>query len=305
MEASRTAPTVESSDGAQSTRLRSLVEAGVALSSELSLDGLLQRLVEIAADSGRTRGYAALAFSMLGRVWRLERFVTHGIDAETRVAMGAPPEGRGILGVLLHDATPFRLADLTADPRSVGFPPHHPPMRSFLGVPILLRAATFGNLYLTEKAAGQQFTKEDEELVTLLAAQAAVAIENARLYEAATRWSATLESLNEVGNALSTETEIDRVLEIVVSRVRDLLGARFVGVLLPEGSDELRFAASGRGRTPDLEARQIDQPLGVEERPRALSATERTGRLRCSNDPEGGSGTSCGVCSAARAFGFR
>ena len=105
--------------------------------------------------------------------------------------------------MLIRDAEPLRLHDLTADPRGVGFPPHHPLMQTFLGVPIVLRGVAYGNLYLTEKAGGEDFTAEDEELVTLLAAQAAVAIENARLYESATRWLAQLESLNEIGNALA------------------------------------------------------------------------------------------------------
>ena len=119
--------------------------------------------------------------------------------------------------MLIREATPLRLHDLGEDPRSVGFPPNHPPMRTFLGVPILLRGVAYGNLYLTEKAGGEDFTEEDEELVTLLAAQAAVAIENARLYEAATRWSRQLESLNEVGNALATETDLDRLLDLVAA----------------------------------------------------------------------------------------
>src|SRR5581483_8218244 len=110
-----------------------------------------------------------------------------------------------ILGVLIRDRRALRLDDLTQDPRSVGFPPAHPPMRSFLGVPILLRGVAYGNLYLTEKRGADDFTDEDEELVTLLAGQAAVAIENARLYEASTRWSRQLQSLEEVGNALATE----------------------------------------------------------------------------------------------------
>ncbi len=223
------------------SRLRSLVEAGLALTSELSLDAVLQRLVEISAELTGAR-YAALGVIDQGGS-KLERFVVHGIDAETQAAMGELPQGRGILGALLHDARPLRVDDLTTDPRSVGFPPHHPPMRSFLGVPILLRGVTFGNLYLTEKEGGRQFTSEDEEIVTLLAAQAAVAVENARLYEAATRWSARLQSLNEVGNTLANETELDRLLELTVSRLRELLDARFVGVLLPEGPDLLRVAA--------------------------------------------------------------
>jgi signal transduction histidine kinase len=117
-------------------------------------------------------------------------------------------------------------------------------MRSFLGVPVMLRGVAYGNLYLTEKAGGEDFTDEDEELVTLLAAQAAVAVENARLYESATRWSRQLESLIEVGNALARETDLDRILDLVARRLVELLEARLVTVLLPAGEDELRFAAA-------------------------------------------------------------
>src|SRR3982751_4223431 len=116
-------------------------------------------------------------------------------------------------------------------------------MRSFLGVPVMLRAVAYGNLYLTEKAEGEDFTEDDQELVTLLAAQAAVAIENARLYESATQWSRQLESLIEVGNALATETDLERILDLVVRRLQELLEARLVTALLPAGPD-LRFAAA-------------------------------------------------------------
>ena len=120
-------------------------------------------------------------------------------------------------------------------------------MRSFLGVPILLRGVAYGNLYLSEKADETDFTDEDEEIVTLLAAQAAVAVENARLYESATEWSRQLESLNEIGNALLTELDLKRLLELVARRLRELIDARVVAIALPEG-DELRIeAAAGEG----------------------------------------------------------
>jgi signal transduction histidine kinase len=222
-------------------RLRALVKTGVAITSELSLDALLQRLVKSASELTGAR-YAALGVIDPGGSV-LERFLTTGIDAETQAAIGDPPRGLGILGVLIRDATPLRLHNIGDDPRSVGFPPNHPTMRSFLGVPIHLRGVAYGNLYLTEKADGEDFTEEDQELVELLASQAAVAIENARLYEAATGWSKQLESLNEVGNALATETDLDRLLDLVARRLRELLDARLVTVLLPSGDDELRFAA--------------------------------------------------------------
>ena len=222
-------------------RLRALVEAGVALTSELSLDALLQRLVEAAAELTAAR-YAALG--VIDRSGsELERFLTTGMDAETHAAIGDLPRGRGILGVLISEDAPLRLHDLGQDARAVGFPPNHPPMRTFLGVPIHLRGIAYGNLYLTEKAGGEDFTEEDQELVGLLASQAAVAIENARLYEAATAWSKQLESLNEVGNALGTEMDLDRLLDLIARRLRELWRARLVTVLLPSGPDALRFAA--------------------------------------------------------------
>ena len=239
-------------------RLRALVEAGVAITAELSLDALLQRLVEAAAALTGAR-YAALGVIDRERSG-LERFLTAGMEAETQEAIGDLPRGRGILGALISDAVPLRLHDLGEDPRAVGFPPNHPPMRTFLGVPIHLRGVAYGNLYLTEKEGGEDFTEEDEELVTLLASQAAVAIENARLYEAATGWSKQLESLNEVGNALATETELDRLLDLIARRLRELLDARLVTVLLPAaptsfGSPRSRARETGRSSARGSRAR--------------------------------------------------
>jgi two-component system, NarL family, sensor histidine kinase DevS len=212
-------------------RLRAMVEAGVALASELSLDAVLQKIVEAAAALTSAR-YAALGvLDASGRM--LDPFIVTGMDEETQEAIGERPHGRGILGALIEDAEPLRLEDLTKDPRSVGFPPHHPPMRSFLGVPILLRGVAYGNLYLTEKEGGAPFTEDDEELVLMLSSQAAVAIENARLYEAATRWLRQLESLNEIANALVSETDVERTLELVTTRLRELVQARIVLIALP------------------------------------------------------------------------
>jgi signal transduction histidine kinase len=222
-------------------RLRALFAAGLAVTSELSLDALLHRLVEAAAELTGAR-YAALGV-IDANGSELEEFITHGVDDDLRAEIGEPPRGRGILGVLIREARPLRLHDLTEDPRSIGFPPGHPPMRSFLGVPILLRGVVYGNLYLAEKQNEEDFTDEDEELVTLLAGQAAVAIENARLYEASTRWSRQLQSLQEVGNALATETDLEKLLDLIVRRLRELLGARVVALALPSGADALRFAA--------------------------------------------------------------
>jgi signal transduction histidine kinase len=223
-------------------RLRGLVEAGIELTSELTLDGVLRRLVETAAQLTEAQ-YAALGvIDPSGR--GLERFVTTGVDEETLRAIGEHPRGRGILGVLIREARPLRLHDLTEDPRSVGFPPGHPPMHTFLGVPIVLRGVAYGNLYLCEKAGGEDFTEADEEVVTLLAAQAAVAIENARLYESATRWLRHLESMIEVGNALAGEFELPRLLELICQRLRELVSARTVFVALPAPDGSLRIEAA-------------------------------------------------------------
>jgi signal transduction histidine kinase len=224
-------------------RLRVLVDAGIALSSELSLDALLQQLVETAAQLTGAR-YAALGvIDQTGT--GLERFLTTGIDVETHAAIGDLPRGRGILGVLIREAKPLRLTTLGDDPRSVGFPAHHPPMSTFLGVPILLRGVAYGNLYLTEKEGRGGFTQEDEELTQLLAAQAAVAIENTRLYETSTRWLRQLESLNEIGDALTGELELESLLSLVARRLRALIHARLVLIALPEpGREGLRIAAA-------------------------------------------------------------
>jgi signal transduction histidine kinase len=223
-----------------STRLRTLIETGLAINSELSLDGVLQRIVEAAALVTGAQ-YAALGvIDPTGT--SLERFITHGIDEETRRVIGDLPRGRGVLGALITDSETLRLHDLAEDPRSVGFPPGHPPMKTFLGTPIVLRGVAYGNLYLTEKEGGADFDSDDEELVSLLSAQAAVAIENARLYESATGWSRQLESLQEISSALVGELDLPRLLQLVVERLRDLLDARIVAIALP-APDGLRIEA--------------------------------------------------------------
>jgi signal transduction histidine kinase len=226
----------------QRDRLRLLVEAGISLASERSLDALLQRIVDTAARLTDAR-YAALGVvDPSGR--SLERFLTSGIDEETYAAIGDIPRGRGLLGVLIREAKPLRVHDITADPRSVGFPPNHPPMHTFLGVPILLRGVTYGDLYLAEKAGGGDFTEEDEDVIQLLASQAAVAIENARLYESSTRWLRQLESINEIGNALASQLELEPLLAMVAARLRALVRARIVLIAVPDTEEALRVAAA-------------------------------------------------------------
>jgi len=161
-------------------QLAALVEAGMTLAAERSLESVLERIAEVAC---RLLGARYGALGILDERGGLGQFITAGIDEEGKARIGPLPVGKGILGVLVREAKPLRLRDLTQDPRAHGFPPNHPPMRSFLGVPIISKGKVFGNLYLTEKQGAEEFSKEDEKLAVTLAAQAAIAIENASLYE--------------------------------------------------------------------------------------------------------------------------
>jgi signal transduction histidine kinase len=165
-------------------RLRTLVKTGMILSAKLSLETVLQRIANMACKLVNAR-YAALG--VLDGKGGLSRFITAGIDEKTKRAIGPLPVGKGILGVLVHEARPLRLKDLTNDPRAHGFPPNHPPMRSFLGVPVVSKGKVLGNLYLTEKQGAEEFGERDKALAVTLAAQAAIALENASLYEALRR----------------------------------------------------------------------------------------------------------------------
>ena len=166
-------------------RLERLVIAASSLIVEVSLEGVLQRVVEVAAEVIGARYAAIGVLAPDGRL--LESFTTHGIDQDLRGMIGALPRGHGILGLVIREARPIRLPDLTRHPDSYGFPPHHPPMHSFLGVPIVGKRGVFGNLYLTEKLGGQVFTEADEHTAILLAANTAAAVENARLHEESAR----------------------------------------------------------------------------------------------------------------------
>jgi two-component system, NarL family, sensor histidine kinase DevS len=166
-------------------RLERLVLTASGLITEVSLEGVLERVVQVAAEIIGAHYAAIGVLAPDGRM--LESFTTYGVDAELRARIGPPPRGHGILGLVIREARPIRLPDLTRHPDSYGFPPHHPPMRSFLGVPIVGRRGVFGNLYLTEKLGGGTFTEEDEHVAVLLAANTAAAVENARLHEESAR----------------------------------------------------------------------------------------------------------------------
>ncbi|MDH4111352.1 MAG: GAF domain-containing sensor histidine kinase [Actinomycetota bacterium] len=176
-----TAKALARTTAASDARAGMLIEAGLALASELDLDAVLDRIVELAVAITGAR-YGALGVLGEDRP-RIERFITHGVTAEQRAAIGDPPVGHGILGLLIRERRPMRIPEIGADPRSAGFPPNHPPMHSFLGAPVKALGQIFGNIYLTEKQDAAEFTEDDEQALVVLATQAGVAIENARLYE--------------------------------------------------------------------------------------------------------------------------
>jgi signal transduction histidine kinase len=180
----------------QTDRDRQLIEAGMILASELSLDAVLLRIVELAVDITGARYGALGVLTPDGR--EIQEFVTVGITPEERAALGDPPKGHGLLGELIREARPLRIPDISADPRSVGFPPNHPPMTSLLGAPIAGRGRVFGNVYLTDKQGAEAFDEEDERVLLVLAAQAAVAVENARLTEESERRGRELQRLHVV-----------------------------------------------------------------------------------------------------------
>jgi len=175
-------------------RLKRLLEvANSVMITEVSLDGVLTRVAQVAAEVIGARYAAIGVVGSDGRM--LEHFTTYGVDDELRARIGRPPEGHGILGLIIRDAKPLRLPDLTRHPDSCGFPPHHPPMHSFLGVPIFGRGVVSGSLYLTEKTGGETFTEEDEHLAILLAAKTSAAVENARHHEDSARLLAEVQQL--------------------------------------------------------------------------------------------------------------
>ncbi len=230
-------------------RLERLIEVGRSLVSELHLPNVLDRVLEVARELTGAR-YAALGI-LDEEKEQLEQFLTVGVDEEQRTRIGSLPRGHGVLGLLIRDPRPLRLEDVGSHPDSYGFPPNHPPMKAFLGAPVLIRGEAWGNLYLTEKEGGP-FTEEDEEALLVLADWAAIAIENARLYEGVQRRRGELEravrgleATIEIARALAGETKLDRVLELVVKRGRALVEATAVVIMLLEGEELVVKATAG------------------------------------------------------------
>lgn len=247
------------SEALDEPRLRELIDVGRSLVAELDPEVIFRRMLEVACELTGAR-YAALGILDEDR-HELERFITHGVDAAGHRAIGNLPRGRGILGLLIEQPRPLRLGDVGAHPRSYGFPPAHPPMSTFLGVPVMIRGHAWGNLYLTEKEEGE-FDDADEQSAVILAEWAAIAFENARLYHSVEnrgdemeRTVHKLEATTEIARAVGGETDLKRILEIVVKRGRALVEARSLLILLRDGDELAPASLAGEREGPVVEAR--------------------------------------------------
>ncbi|KUI40972.1 histidine kinase [Mycobacterium sp. GA-1199] len=216
-------------------RLDGLVDAMLVVTSGLELDQTLRTIVHTAIELVDAQ-YGALG--VRGHDHELVEFIYEGIDESMRERIGHLPEGRGVLGVLIDDPKPIRLDNISHHAASVGFPPHHPPMRTFLGVPVRIRNEVFGNLYLTEKAGGQPFSEDDEVLVQALAAAAGIAIDNARLYEQSKTRQSWIEATRDIGTELLAGTDPATVFRLVADESRHLSGAKMTLVAVPADPDE-------------------------------------------------------------------
>jgi signal transduction histidine kinase len=230
-------------------RLRGLLDAVVAITEDLDLPTVLRRIVEAACDLVGAQ-YGALGVLAPDRR-SLSDFFTVGIDEQTRRKIGSLPQGRGVLGLLIDEPQPIRLARITDHGRSYGFPPNHPPMSTFLGVPVAVRGEVFGNLYLTEKRDGLEFTDDDQAMVVALAAAAGVAIDNARLYEASQRRQRSLELSTDLATAMLRGVDSRAALELIASNALDLTGADLATVTVRgtavEGEEEHAVIAAAVG----------------------------------------------------------
>ncbi len=248
-----------SSSALDEPRLRELIDVGRSLVAELDPEVVFRRLLEVACELTGAR-YAALGVLDADR-HELERFITRGIDEEARRAIGNLPRGRGVLGLLIEQPRPLRLAEVGRHPRSYGFPPEHPPMTTFLGVPVMIRGRAWGNLYLTEKGGGE-FDEADEQSAMILAEWAAIAVENARLYHSVEdqrdemeRALHRLEATTEIARAVGGETDLERILEIVVKRGRALVEARSLLILLHEDDELVPASVAGESTGAAAKAR--------------------------------------------------
>ena len=236
-------------------RLVALHRASLELVSNLSLETVLERIANLAREQAGAR-YAALG--VMGDDGELEKFIHVGMTTEELSRMAHPPLGRGLIGAIQRERRTIRVPDIAADPRRVGFPPHHPPMTSFLGVPILLGDNLLGQIYLTDKEDYPEFTEGDALVIETLAAYAAVAINNAHLYEdllrrdrALMQSNQDLALVNDVAAALANSREVDEILDQTLSRVMAYLGVEAGEIFLAEeGSGDLILALH-RGDAPE------------------------------------------------------
>ncbi|CAN5394561.1 two-component system sensor histidine kinase [soil metagenome] len=232
----------EDHDVAAQTRLRNLISASNAVVSDLDLSTVLKRIVEAATDLVDAR-YGAMG--VIGPDGALEQFIHVGMDDDLVAKIGHLPEGKGLLGALIADPTPVRLPKLADDPRSIGFPPHHPPMESFLGVPLRVRDEVYGNLYFTDHKGGS-FSADDEEIARSLASTAGIAISNARLFDEVSyrqRWSM---ALAETTRLMLMDDDQDP-LQVLAERVAGLADADLTSVVIHQAGHELVAIASAVG----------------------------------------------------------
>ncbi|WP_299565625.1 GAF domain-containing sensor histidine kinase [uncultured Mycolicibacterium sp.] len=249
-------------------RLNGLVEAMLVVTSGLDLDVTLRTIVHTAAELVQAR-YAALG--VRGQGHDLVQFVYEGIGDEVRREIGHLPEGRGVLGLLIDDPKPIRLANILEHPASVGFPPGHPPMRTFLGVPVRIRDEVFGNLYLTEKTDGQLFSEDDEVLVEALAAAAGIAIDNARLYAQSRARQAWIEATRDIATEMLSGADPTTALRLIAEQARILSRAEATVVAVPGDADaapedvtELLVVEISGTTLPDdaVAAIPVESPIG-------------------------------------------
>lgn len=245
-------------------RMDRLMEAMLSITAGLDLDDTLRSIVHTAIELVDA-GYGALGVYGTDRAKdQLDQFIYEGIADHTRALIGDLPRGHGVLGLLIQDPKPIRLPNISGHPASVGFPAHHPPMHSFLGVPVKVRDEVFGNLYLTEKIGAQEFTEDDEVVVQALAAAAGIAIENARLYERSQARHRWLEATRDVATDLLAGGTPEEILELVTERALKLTGAACAFVALPEDPDlpcrevgQLSIAAATGERADDLREQRL------------------------------------------------
>ncbi|GGO10243.1 histidine kinase [Microbispora rosea subsp. aerata] len=245
-------------------RVHALLDAVVSIGSGLELEFVLRRIVETATTLvDATYG----AMGMIGEDSTLVQFVPVGLTEEEIARVEHWPRGLGLLGLLIKEPQTLRLADISQHPESYGFPPGHPKMRSFLGVPVRVRDEVFGNLYLTEKRGGGQFDEDDEAIVVALATAAGVAIENARLYEESRRRETWLQASADITTRLLSGAEPQEVLTLIARRAREMAGADAVAILLPNSDrDALRVTLEDGELTEDgrQRFRLVDDEVAVE-----------------------------------------